>query len=46
LPGWYHRWRVAATRLVLAASRSDDAQVRWWQARINAALSSGYSEGA
>jgi GT2 family glycosyltransferase len=44
-PAWHRWWRVATSRLQLAVTGSDDDLIRWWQARLNAALGSGYRNG-
>lgn len=44
-PAWYRWWRVATSRLQLAVTGSDDDLIRWWQARLNVALGSGYRHG-
>lgn len=46
LPSWLHRLRVTSARVRLAAARTDDALVRWWLARLDAALADGYHNGA
>jgi len=45
LPSWHHWWRVTAARVRLAA-RTDDALVKWWQTRLDAAMAAGYRNGA
>lgn len=45
-PSWRHWLRVIASRVRLAATGSDEALVRWWKARLDAALAAGYRNGA